>query len=70
VIPLDATEVRARRVRITVMVAAVAASIGLAWVNTTAAKWCWLLIVVGPWAANRWAIRTRSGTSAAGAPGQ
>jgi hypothetical protein len=66
----DAVKVRARRVRATVLVTAVAASIGLAWVNPTAAKWCWLLIAVAPWAANRWAARTGSGTSAAGAPGQ
>jgi uncharacterized membrane protein len=59
------SEVRARRVRMTVMVLAVVASIGLAWVNTAAAKWCWLLIAVGPWAANRWATRSRAGTSAA-----
>jgi hypothetical protein len=42
-------------VRMTVLVIAVTASIGLAWVNPTAAKWCWVLIAVGPWAANRWA---------------
>lgn len=33
-----AAEVRARRARLTVMVIAVTASIGLAWVNTSAAK--------------------------------
>lgn len=56
--------------RVTVMVTAVALSIGLAWVNTTAAKWCWLLIPLAPGAANRWAARTASRRGAAGTPGQ
>jgi uncharacterized membrane protein len=61
-----AMEARARRVRLTVMVITVAVSIGLAWVNTTAAKSCWLLIAVGPWAASRWAARSSRGTAAGG----
>ncbi len=65
-IPPEAAEVRARRVRVTVMVIAVASSAGLAWVNTGAAKWCWLLIPLAPWAANRWSARTSPGTSTAG----
>ncbi len=60
-----AAEARARRVRLTVMVIAVAASISLAWVNTTAAKSCWLLIAIGPWAASRWVSRSSKGTTAA-----
>jgi uncharacterized membrane protein len=55
------TEVRAIRARVAVVVIALAVSIGLAWVNTSAAKWCWLLILLAPWAANRWAARPGSG---------
>jgi TMEM175 potassium channel family protein len=68
--PPDATEARARRARVTVIVFAVALSIGLAWVNTTAAKCCWLLIPLAPWAAARWAARITSGRSTAGPPGR
>jgi len=70
VIGPGSTEARARAVRLTVIVIAVASSIGLAWVNTTAAKFCWLLIPLAPWAANRWAARAGPGSRAAGAPGQ
>ena len=55
--PPDDTEARMRWARVTVVVFAVALSIGLAWVNTSAAKYCWLLIPLAPWAANRWAAR-------------
>jgi len=66
--PADA-EVRATRARITVVVIALAVSAGLAWVNTSAAKYCWLLIPLAPWAANRWSARTTPGTGA-GTAGQ
>ena len=55
--PVDAAELWARRVRVTVIVFAVTLSIGLAWVNTSAAKYCWLLIPLAPWAVNRWSTR-------------
>ncbi len=58
-------EVRATRARVTVVMIALAVSIGLAWVNTSAAKYCWLLILLAPWAANRWAARTTPGPDAA-----
>ena len=32
-------------------------SIGVAWVNTDAAKYCWLLLAVAPWVADRWSGR-------------
>ena len=48
------------------IVIALALSIGLAWVNTSAAKYCWLLIPLAPWAANRWSARTTPGPGAAG----
>ena len=70
VAPADAAEDRARRARVTVVVLAVALSIGLAWVNTSAAKYCWLLIPLAPWAANRWAARTASRRSAGGTTGR
>ncbi len=68
--PADAAEVRARRVRLTVILIAMALSIGLAWVNTSAAKCGWLLIPLAPWAANRWSARLTSGRGAAGPPGR
>jgi hypothetical protein len=49
-----AAEVWERRARVAAMVFAVALSIGLAWVNTSAAKWCGLLIPLAPWGTNRW----------------
>ena len=67
--PADA-EVRATRARVTVVVIALAVSVGLAWVNTSAAKYCWLLILLAPWAANRWAARTTPGPGTAGPAGR
>jgi len=67
--PAD-VEVRATRGRVTVVMIALAVSIGLAWVNTSAAKYCWLLILLAPWAANRWAARTTPGPDAAGPAGR
>ena len=32
-------------------------SIGLAWVNTDAAKYCWLLIALVPYVVDRWLLR-------------
>jgi hypothetical protein len=54
---------------VTVIVIALALSVALAWVNTSAAKYCWLLIPLAPWVANRWAART-PGTGTAGLAGQ
>ena len=68
--PADPTAARARAARVTVVVAALALSIALAWVNTSAAKYCWLLIPLAPWVADRWAARTTPGTGTAGPAGQ
>jgi uncharacterized membrane protein len=68
--PADATEAAARRARVTVIVIALALSIGLAWVNTSAAKYCWLLIPLAPWAAGRWSARTTPGPGAADPAGR
>jgi uncharacterized membrane protein len=63
--PADA-EVRATRARVTLVVIVLVVSAGLAWVNISAAKYCWLLILLAPWAADRWAARTTPGPDAAG----
>jgi uncharacterized membrane protein len=44
--------VRAGRRRALVVVAAVSVSIAVAWINTDAAKYCWFLIAVAPWASH------------------
>ena len=49
--------IRATRVRVTALVASLVLSMGLAWVNTTVAKYCWILIAVAPWSATRWQAR-------------
>ena len=50
-------ERQATRLRTAASVIVIALSIGLAWVNTDAAKYCWLLLAVLPWAADRWSAR-------------
>ena len=67
---IDAREVCALRVRAAAIVIIVAVSAGLAWVDTTAAKYCWVLIPVVQWAAERRSARSASPGGAAGAPGQ
>jgi len=53
----DPRAMRMGLVRVAAVVVAVALSGALAWVNTSAAKYCWLLIAIAPWAANRWYAR-------------
>jgi hypothetical protein len=67
---IDAREVWALRVRAAAIVIIVALSIGLAWVNTSAAKYCRVLIPVVQWAAERRSVRSASPSGAAGAPGR
>jgi uncharacterized membrane protein len=56
----DAREMQAARLRVAAAVFVIVLSIGLAWVNTDVAKYCWLLLGVAPAAADRWsASRTR-----------
>ncbi len=45
---------RAGRVRALAVAVAVSLSVGLAWVNTTIAKYCWFLIAILPALASRW----------------
>ena len=57
---IDAREARVLRARATAIVIVVAVSIGLAWVNITAAKYCWLLIPIAQWASEHWSGRPTS----------
>ena len=67
---IDAREVWALRARAAAIVIVVALSVGLAWVNTTAAKYCWLLIPVVQWAAEHRSARPASRSGPPGAAGQ
>jgi uncharacterized membrane protein len=56
----DQTDPQARRagqIRAGTVAVVMAISIGVAWLNTDAAKYCWLLIAVAPAAAERWLAR-------------
>jgi hypothetical protein len=52
-----AAGVRAERARAVATMLGIGLSIGVAWVNTSAAKYCWLLLAVAPWAVDRWSSR-------------
>ena len=57
---IDAREMRTAQLRVAAAVFVIVLSIGIAWVNTDVAKYCWLLLGVAPAAADRWsASRTR-----------
>jgi hypothetical protein len=43
--------------RLTASVFVIVLSIGISWVNTDAAKYCWLLLAVAPRIADRWSSR-------------
>jgi len=53
----NAREARAERARMVGSVFVIVLSIGIAWVNTDAAKYCWLLLAVAPRVADRWSGR-------------
>lgn len=53
------------RQRSLAVIGAVVLSMGVAWVDTDAAKYCWLLIAVGPWATTRWQARRAARAAAA-----
>lgn len=57
----DERQMRAARVRGIVMSAVIAVSLGLAWVNTDAAKYSWLAMALIPRAVNRWYGRHADG---------
>lgn len=67
---IDAREAWALWARSAAVVVVVAVSIGLAWVNTAAARWCWVLIPVVQWAAERRSTRLASRSGPSGAPGR
>jgi TMEM175 potassium channel family protein len=50
-------EVQAARLRAAASVFVIALSIGIAWINTDAAKYFWLLLAVAPRIAERWTSR-------------
>ena len=50
-------ETQAARMRVAASAFVIVFSIGLAWVNTGAAKYCWLLLAVAPQVADRWSRR-------------
>ena len=49
-----ARETQAAQMRAVASVFVIVLSIGIAWVNTGAAKYCWLLLAVAPRVADRW----------------
>ena len=53
----SARDMQAGRVRAAASVFVIVLSIGVAWVNTDAAKYCWLLLAVVPRVADRWSSR-------------
>ncbi len=65
---IDARDVGALRLRATAIAMVVALSVGLAWVNTTAAKYCWVLIPIVQWAAERRSARPASPSGSSGTP--
>ena len=67
---IPAREVWALRARTAAVVIPVALSVGLAWVNTTAAKYCLLLIPVVQWVSERRSARPASRSGPPDTPGQ
>jgi len=59
---------RAGRARAVAVIIAVSLSAGLAWVNTTVAKYCWLLIAILPVLASRWIRHREAAQEAASEP--
>jgi uncharacterized membrane protein len=53
----SARQARAEWARMVASVFVIVLSIGIAWVNTDAAKYCWLLLAVAPRVADRWSGR-------------
>jgi TMEM175 potassium channel family protein len=67
---IDPRAVWALRARAAGMVVIVALSVSLAWVSTSIAKDCWVLIPLVQWAAERWSAHASSAKAAAALPGQ
>jgi TMEM175 potassium channel family protein len=58
---VDEAAIRSGRVRTVTISVVVSVSIGLAWVNPSLAKYCWILIALAPWAASLWSRRQTAG---------
>jgi uncharacterized membrane protein len=63
--PSDPASVRAGLIRSGAVNVSVLLSIGLAWVNPSVAKYCWLLIAAAPFLANRYSAMARRTTKVA-----
>jgi hypothetical protein len=50
-------QTQAAQLRATASVCVIVLSISISWVNTGAAKYCWLLLAVAPRIADRWSSR-------------
>ncbi len=57
VTPETAQQTRAAHYRVAASVLVIGLSIGIAWLNPDAAKYCWLLLAVAPRVADRWSGR-------------
>jgi uncharacterized membrane protein len=55
--PSGPRAVREGQARAAATASVILLSIGLAWVSTSLAKYCWVLIAFVPWAVNRWSAR-------------
>jgi len=67
---IDAREIRVLRARAAATVIVVAVSVGLAWVNPDAAKYCWVLIPIAVWTAEHRSARPASPSGPPDAAGQ
>ena len=67
---ITARDVWALRARAAAIVIVIAVSAALAWVNPTAAKYCWVLIPVVQWAAERRSARPAAPSGPSGTPSQ
>jgi TMEM175 potassium channel family protein len=56
----DPREMQDAQLRVAAAVFVIVLSIGIAWVNTNIAKYCWLLLAVAPEAADRWSASRRA----------
>jgi uncharacterized membrane protein len=55
--PTTDLDSRVARARSGASIVVIALSVGIAWVNTGTAKYCWLLLAIAPRAAERWLTR-------------
>jgi uncharacterized membrane protein len=53
----NARQLSIDRARVVASILVIGLSIGIAWRSTSAAKYCWVLLAVAPWVADRWQTR-------------